>query len=133
VVSGRKSFSNLTRKIEADPQRRARLDRERAFVDAVIGLTAVREARGATQQQVADAWEVSQANVSQIERTADIYLSTLRKYIGALGGQVEIRAVFPDEVITVLGEEPARERLRPRAARAGVRVTPATESAPDRP
>lgn len=107
-MSGRKSFANLQREVEANPERRARLDRERQFVHTIIGLTAIREARGATQQQIADAWEVSQANVSQIERTSDIYLSTLRKYISALGGQIEIRAVFPDEVISVLSDaEPA--------------------------
>ncbi len=47
--------------------------------------------------------------MSQIERTKDIYLSTLRKYIAALGGQLEIRAVFPDGVITLLGDREATE------------------------
>lgn len=103
-MSGRKSFANLRREVEANPERRARLDRERQYVHTILGLTAMREARGATQQQIANAWEVSQANVSQIERTPDIYLSTLGKYVAALGGKIEIRAVFPDEVITLVGE-----------------------------
>ena len=108
-MSGRKNFANLKREVEANPERRARLDREREFLRIVLRLTAIREARGATQRQIAEAWEVSQANVSQIERTHDIYLSTLRKYIAALGGHVEIRAVFPDEVITLLGDERTTE------------------------
>ena len=103
-MSGRKSFANLKREVEATPERRARLDRERQFVHAILGLTAMREARGATQRQIAEAWDVSQANVSQIEHTPDIYLSTLGKYVAALGGQIEIRAVFPDEVFTLVGE-----------------------------
>lgn len=103
-MSGRKKFANLRREMEANSERRARLDRERHFVRTIVGLTAIREARGATQQQIAEAWDVSQPNVSQIERTQDIYLSTLRKYIAALGGHVEIRAVFPDEVLTLLGD-----------------------------
>jgi predicted XRE-type DNA-binding protein len=103
-MSGRKNFANLKREVEANPERRARLDRERQFLRTILGLTAIREARGSTQRQIAEAWEVSQANVSQIERTQDIYLSTLRKYIAALGGHIEIRAVFPDEVITLLGD-----------------------------
>lgn len=110
-MSGRKKFANLRREIEANPERRARLDRERQFVRTIVGLTAIREARGATQQQIAEAWEVSQPNVSQIERTQDIYLSTLRKYIAALGGHVEIRAVFPDEVITLLGDRESTEAV----------------------
>jgi predicted transcriptional regulator len=103
-MSGRKSFANLKREVEANPERRARLDRERQFVHAILGLTEMREARGATQRQIAEAWDVSQANVSQIEHTPDIYLSTLGKYVAALGGQIEIRAVFPDEVFTLVGE-----------------------------
>jgi len=97
----RKKFANLRRQIKATPERRGRLDRERQFVRTIMGLTAIREARGATQRQIAEAWDVSQANVSQIERTQDIFLSTLRKYITALGGHIEIHAVFPDEVITL--------------------------------
>src|SRR5258708_18227148 len=80
------------------------LDRERQFVHAILGLTAMREARGATQRQVAEAWDVSQANGSQIEHTPDIYLSTLGKYVAALGGQIEIRAAFPDAAFTWVGE-----------------------------
>lgn len=103
-MSGRKSFANLKREIESNPERRAGLEREREYVQAVLRLTALREARGATQQQIADAWEVSQSNVSQIERSPDIFLSTLDRYIAALGGHMEIRAVFRDEVITLVGD-----------------------------
>jgi predicted transcriptional regulator len=110
-MSGRKNFTNLKRQVEATPERRARLDRERQFVRTILGLTAMREARGATQRQIAEAWDVSQANVSQIERTQDIFLSTLSKYIAALGGQIEVRAVFPDEVITLLGDGKVTEKV----------------------
>lgn len=79
--------------------------RERELTEAIIQLTALREARGATQQQIADAWDATQANVSQIEHTPDIYVSTLRKYVEALGGTLEIRAVFPDESITLSSGE----------------------------
>jgi predicted XRE-type DNA-binding protein len=125
-MSDRKKFANLRREIEANPERRARLDRERQFVRTIVGLTAIREARGATQRQIAEAWDVSQPNVSQIERTQDIYLSTLRKYVAALGGEIEIRAVFPDEVITLLDDGETRptvssERLAS-AARPGSRI-----------
>jgi hypothetical protein len=58
--------------------------------------------RGATQQQIAEVWDVTQANVSQIEHTPDIYLSTLRNYVAALGGRLEINAVFPDQTIRLL-------------------------------
>ncbi|MBI4261223.1 MAG: XRE family transcriptional regulator [Actinobacteria bacterium] len=46
---------------------------------------------------LAGALGVSQANVSRVEREGDVYLSTLRNYVSALGGKLELRAVFPDE------------------------------------
>ncbi len=76
--------------------------RQRRLIDAVGMLTALREARGATQQQIANAWSSTQANVSQIEHTPDIYLSTLRSYVEALGGRLDLSAVFPNERISVL-------------------------------
>lgn len=75
---------------------------QRCLTDAVIELTKLREARGATQRQVAEAWEVTQANISKVEHTPDIFLSTLTKYVEALGGRLEITAVFPDQVICLL-------------------------------
>ena len=45
---------------------------------------------------------MTQANVSQVEHTPDVFLSTLSKYVEALGGHPEIGAVFPDQVICLL-------------------------------
>ena len=54
-----------------------------------------------TQVQVAQTLGSSQANISKIERRDDLYLSTLSEYVEALGGRLELRAVFPDEVIMI--------------------------------
>lgn len=43
--------------------------------------------------------EVTQANLSRIEHQDDLYLSTLRGYVEALGGRLELRAVFPDQTV----------------------------------
>lgn len=115
-MSGHKNFNRLRDELRAKPEYREMLQREhdareRQIVDAVVALTKLREARGATQQQIADAWGSSQANVSQIEHTTDIYLSTLRSYVEALGGRLEIRAVFPDETINLMpGAEQPRSQ-----------------------
>lgn len=64
-------------------------------------LVELRKARGLTQQQVADAMGVSQRRVSAIEH-GDVdrsELTTLRTYIQALGGQIQIVAEF-DEITT---------------------------------
>jgi len=105
-MSGHKNFrileEQLDKRLANDPAGRAVLESERRLADAIVQLTKLREARGATQQQIADAWEVTQANISQIEHTPDIFLSTLTRYVEALGGHVEINAVFADQTINLL-------------------------------
>lgn len=59
-------------------------------------LAELRQARSYTQQQLAQSLDINQASVSKMENQADMYLSTLRKYIEAMGGQLEIKACFPD-------------------------------------
>ncbi len=78
----------------ADEMKRAYRDAER--------LTELRARRQLTQRDVAEALNVSQPNISRIEHEDDVYLSTLRAYIEALGGELELSARFPDgELIRV--------------------------------
>ena len=57
-------------------------------------LDELREARELTQEQLARVLRVNQAAVSKMERRTDMYLSTLQGIIKAMGGRLEIRAVF---------------------------------------
>lgn len=59
-------------------------------------LAQLRNARRLTQAQLGSVMGVSQAQVSRVENQADLYLSTLRSYVQAMGGELELRAVFPD-------------------------------------
>jgi predicted XRE-type DNA-binding protein len=66
-------------------------------------LAEVREASGLNQTDIANRLGVSQSRVSRIER-GDIdrsEIATVRAYVGALGGEVEIVAKFGDERITI--------------------------------
>jgi transcriptional regulator with XRE-family HTH domain len=74
------------------------------LMDAEVRLADVRARRGVSQATIADALEVSQPNISRIEQEDDVYLSTLVRYVGALGGYLEVNAVFPEETITLLRE-----------------------------
>jgi len=56
----------------------------------------LRNAREMTQARLAEILEMDQGNISKLEKRTDMYLSTLRSYIEAMGGELEIRAVFPD-------------------------------------
>ncbi len=60
-----------------------------------------RKHRALTQVQLADTLGISQGNVSRLETRSDVYLSTLRSYVEALGGQLEIAAVFGDDRVVV--------------------------------
>ncbi len=58
-------------------------------------LQELRKARKQSQARVARKLNVNQAAVSKIERRADMYVSTLRSYVEAMGGSLEIVAQFP--------------------------------------
>ncbi len=76
----------------------------RRLMEAELQLAEARRRRGVSQAAIADALEVSQPNVSRIEQQDDVYLSTLARYVAALGGHLEVLAVFPEETITLLRE-----------------------------
>jgi DNA-binding XRE family transcriptional regulator len=98
-------ISDLLDPIMADPERRARIEAIKRAMDDVIALSKLRAERGLTQQEVAETLGVSQANISQIERREDLYLSTLREYVAAIGGELEVRAIFPEGAVTLVGKE----------------------------
>lgn len=95
-MSGHRPFSELRDKLRSDPAHAARVAEYKRAIENALALAEMRRSRGLTQKQLAEAMHVSQANVSRIERGQDAQLSTIRKYVNALGGQLEIRAVFPD-------------------------------------
>src|SRR5260370_36409545 len=59
-------------------------------------LHELRTARRLTQQQLAQTLDMTQAAVSQLEKRTDMYLSTLENFVEAMGGRLEMYAVFPD-------------------------------------
>jgi DNA-binding XRE family transcriptional regulator len=98
TMSGHRSFKELSGPIDADPVRRTRVEELGRAYDALIALHELREALGLTQAELAGQLGVSQPNVSKIEGSgADLKLSTLAGYLKALGGHLEVRAVFPDQ------------------------------------
>src|SRR5919112_1000464 len=98
-------FAELAAEAKADPIRRARIATyKRAMLDA-LALAELRGQRGITQQNVAGRLGVTQANVSRIEHEEDLYLSTLRSYVAALGGELEVNAVFPDGKVALVPAE----------------------------
>lgn len=85
------------RELEArmSPRARARSDAKTHKMIQEMALHELRQALGITQERLAKALRINQAGVSKIESRSDIFVSTLRKAIEAMGGKLEIRAKFP--------------------------------------
>jgi DNA-binding XRE family transcriptional regulator len=94
-----RKFAEIEKEILADPAQRAEVEKEKAAMRAAIKLAELRDRMDTTQSELAAVMGVTQANVSRIERQENVYLSTLSEYVEALGGKLEISAVFNDRVI----------------------------------
>ena len=80
-----------------DPQEQV----ERELLD--MSLREVRELAGKNQVDVAAALEKAQSEISKIENREDWLLSTLRRYVEALGGELEVVAVLGDKRLRLRG------------------------------
>jgi DNA-binding XRE family transcriptional regulator len=83
------------------PERRARNAARAKDELAKMPLQQLRNAREMTQTRLAELLQMDQGNISKLEKRADMYLSTLRSYVEAMGGSLEIRAVFPDGEVRI--------------------------------
>lgn len=68
---------------------------------AEMPLEELRSARNITQTHLASLLQITQASVSKMEKRTDMYVSTLRSFVQAMGGQLEIRAIFPDGAVKI--------------------------------
>ena len=79
------------------PAQLAKIDAEVEQELLEMDLRAIRELTGKTQVDVAEELAMTQPEVSRLERRQDSRISTLRKYIKALGGELEVVATFGDK------------------------------------
>lgn len=104
VLMATKKFDTLRAKIDADPVRRAWVEAAKTEVlreQFDMRLAELRKVREITQAELAEALSTTQAGVSRIEHQDDVHLSTLLRYVYALGGALEITAVFDGERIPI--------------------------------
>jgi DNA-binding XRE family transcriptional regulator len=76
----------------------------RRYVKSVVeavSLNQLREARSLTQANLASVLGVNQGSVSKMEKRTDMYVSTLRSFIQAMGGKLQIKAVFPEGEVEI--------------------------------
>ena len=92
-MAGHTNYNILRNRMS--PQRRARNDQAvRKELERML-LVELRKLSGMTQMQLAKALGIKQPTLSQLESQDDMQVSTLRRIVEALGGELEIIATLP--------------------------------------
>ncbi len=94
-----RKFRELEAKMSAEAI--ARSDTRYRRMAAKMPLHELRRARGLSQETLARALHVKQPHIARIEKRTDIYISTLRETIEAMGGTLDIVARFPDGKVKI--------------------------------
>src|SRR5436190_23191341 len=89
-----KPFNTLRKKMSPTAQAAATKKTKQMLKE--MPLQELRQAHHMSQERLAELLSTKQANVSRMERRTDMYISTLRSYIEAMGGKLDIIAKFPD-------------------------------------
>ena len=92
-------FSVLRQQMSPESQVRAEAKAQAMLVE--MPLNELRQARGLSQKMLADILHVQQPSIAKLEKRTDMYLSTLRSHIEAMGGQLEVVARFPDGAVKI--------------------------------
>lgn len=108
------------------PARRQKVEaRARELIAEQLTLQDIRKARKLTQEQMATILNIGQDSISRLEKRSDMMLSTMRSYIEAMGGSLELVVRFPERapvIITSMKDVSPRpkttaKRGKPRAVR----------------
>ena len=94
-----KPYSILRGKMK--PAARKKAAEKTTALLAAMPLQELRHARNLSQEQLARTLSVKQSSVSKLEQRTDMYISTLRNFIKAMGGDLEIIARFPDGSVQI--------------------------------
>jgi transcriptional regulator with XRE-family HTH domain len=107
-----KKFAELRAKMS--PESRARSHDLANQMRAEMALNELRRARGLSQEALASLLQVQQPSVAKLEQRGDMYISTLRDHIRALGGELEIIARFPERDVKITNfDEPSDPAAEP--------------------
>lgn len=94
-----KSFDILKNKLPEE--RKIAIEQRIEDIIETMPLSELRQARQFTQEKLARSMKIKQASISKMEGQTDMYISTLRKYIKAMGGDLEIIAKFPEGSVRI--------------------------------
>ena len=83
------------------PERQERIQARTQELLDEMPLQELRQARALSQEELAEVLGLNQATISKLERRTDMYLSSLRRFVEAMGGELEISANFPDGKVRI--------------------------------
>jgi predicted XRE-type DNA-binding protein len=92
------SYDSIADELMSKASRSRAKKRANAILERMT-LDELRKDRKMTQGKIALAMKMQQSEVSRLEKRTEVKLGTLRNYVSALGGHIEVRAVFPDKNI----------------------------------
>ena len=95
----KKTFDKLLQKMS--PARRARVDKKVVALKKEMALVELRQAMDMTQTELASELKMKQAAISKFEKQSDIYISTLRKILAGMGGELVISAKFSEGEVRI--------------------------------
>ncbi len=84
-----------------EPVNEVRADLYERLMEAQERIAVAQYNRGVSHEAVLAALDTADERLSEDERREDLYLSALEHYVEALGGRLEVRAVFGDQSIVV--------------------------------
>jgi DNA-binding XRE family transcriptional regulator len=102
-VAGAKTLAEMKAKL-TPAERAAVKKRVAVLAQEEMTLADLRKAQNITQAALAQKLGIKQATVSQVESSIDLYLSTLRKHIEAMGGELTLMAQFPNRPPVVIAD-----------------------------
>lgn len=94
-----KPFNQLRDKISKKRQEKNRASANKLI--AKIALQTLRRSLNLTQKEIAKILAMTQASVSKIESQDDMYISTLNRFVIALGGKLKLVATFPNKEFVI--------------------------------
>jgi transcriptional regulator with XRE-family HTH domain len=98
-MSGHHPFHELTK--DFSPERHARVATQVQRLKQDMALAELRHARQQSQAELAARLQVQQPAIAKLEQRTDMYVSTLRRFVEALGGTLDIVAHFPEGSVTI--------------------------------
>lgn len=106
-----KAFDDLVKRVTTKKTQAKAARRTQELLGELL-LSEVRQLTGKSQQEIAETLGIKQPSLSKLEKQGDMQISTLRKIIKALGGELEVLARFPKGTVRIDQFDPSHHRSR---------------------